>query len=285
MKLIPLGKVACAQDAAIYGDYFFNLGTYGDCQIYSLNSINNANGKEVAPLATFSFEKVGGVPPHSNAACFSKTFYHPDDEFPLLYTNIYNNAGLDNKELLGCACVYRISRDANNFTLKLVQLIKIGFTENASLWCSEGGDVRPYGNFLVENDKFYAYNTKDGDNLTRYFTFVLPSIDDGEFDAKYGIKRVVLTEKDIIDCFDVDYHRYLQGGCAKSNKIYSLEGFSQSIEAPPALRIINLNEKCQETVVLFEELGTDIEPEMIDFSENGDCYYADASGSVYKLIF
>ena len=88
--------------------------------------------------------------PHSNSVVFGNEYYDEQDEFPLLYTNIYNNYAKNDDKLEGVCLVYRIERNEREFTSTLVQIIQIGFVDDENLWTSAGEkeDVRPYGNFV-----------------------------------------------------------------------------------------------------------------------------------------
>ncbi len=77
---------------------------------------------------------------------------------------------------------------------------------------------------------------------------------------------------------------YVQGACCHKGKIYSLEGFTDSADNPPAIRIIDTKLKKEIFFKKFSEFGTNIEPEMIDF-EDDRCYYTDHYGNIYKLFF
>ena len=74
----------------------------------------------------------------------------PADEFPLLYSNVYNNYAKTENKRKGFCCVYRLQRAGESFVTTLVQLIEIGFTEEGviaetsrCLRCDHFG----YGNF------------------------------------------------------------------------------------------------------------------------------------------
>ena len=169
-----------------------------------------------------------------------------------------------------------------------MQIIEIGFVEDDELWKSKGDteDVRPYGNFTIdrENGIYYAFTMRDESKTTRYFSFRLPKLNEGVICEKYNVKKVVLNEKDILQYFDCEYHCYVQGACCHKGKIYSLEGFANSADIPPAIRIIDPQLKEQVYFKKFGDIGIDAEPEMIDF-EDDICYYAEHSGNFYKLYF
>lgn len=271
------------QDGAINNGYLFSFDHRGICTVYEMEKLING----VAEVyAEFPLDKNDLISPHSNSVAFGKDYFDENDEFPLLYTNIYNTYAKEENKLKGVTLVYRIQRDGETFNSTLVQMIEAGFTEDP-LWKSEDGeDVRPYGNCAVDRDAglYYAYTMRDKDSVTRYFSFDLPNVNDGELCEKYGVKRVVLNKGDVRSYFDCDYHHYVQGGCCYDGKIYSLEGFTDSEKNPPAIRIIDAKEEKQIFCKKFIECGTNVEPEMIDFY-NGDCYYTNHHGGFFRIIF
>ena len=98
------------------------------------------------------------------------------------------------------------------------------------------------------------------------------------------MNRVVLQTSDIRWMFDCDYHHFVQGACCHNGKIYSVEGFTNNVKNPPALRIINTKTKQQELYLKFEDLGLVDEAEMIDFKDDV-CYYSDVDGNFYIFEF
>lgn len=267
------------QDGAIYGDFLLRFGRDGICNVYSMPEGNK--------YSKFTLDKADVLMPHSNSVCFGTEFYDTSDEFPLLYSNVYNNYSKSADRQEGTCCVYRIVRNENVFTSKLVQVIKIGFIKNSDYWISGGEieDIRPYGNFVVDidNGKLWVFTMRDGNYTTRYFSFDLPKATYGTYNEKYGANVVILDIEDIKSHFDCEYSRYIQGACYYGNKIFSLEGFS-SEKNPPKLQIIDLSKKEQICTVDLWGMGLVIEPEFIDFYE-GTCYYSDAKGAVYKFDF
>lgn len=166
-------------------------------------------------------------------------------------------------------------------------MIEIGFTDNPDLWCTEdANDVRPYGNFIIDtkNKVYYGFTMRDKTHTTRYFSFNLPTLNDGVWDEKYEINKVILTENDINDYFDCEYHNFIQGACFKDGKIYSLEGFTDHPINHPALRIIDVAQKKQTEYFKFADFCLNIEPEMIDFKDD-ICYYSDNHGNFYRIEF
>ena len=290
MNIKHIAKIKGGQDGVVWNNYLFRFDADGSCYVYDIKQLNKCDSEtvELKEISTFWLDRIEELKPHSNSVMFGKEYYSPEDEFPLLYTNIYNNySGADNP-LKGVCLVYRLQRNGSEFLTTLVQLIEIGFVEDSRYWKSSDDreDIRPYGNFAIdtENGIYYAFTMRDESNTTRYFSFDLPKVSDGVIDEQYGIKKVTLKTCDINDYFDCEYHRFVQGATFHKGKIYSLEGFTDNKENPPAMRIIDVKDKKQIQFVDFVKMGLYIEPELIDF-ENDVCYYADNHGNLYIIEF
>ena len=282
MNIKKLGKVESGQDGAIYNGYLFRFDHAGNCRVYLLSDLS----ENTAPVARFSLDKLDYIVPHSNSVVFGRERYAEEDEFPLLYSNVYNNYAKAEDKKKGITCVYRLERAGDTFTTTLVQLIQVGFTQDP-LWCSpDQEDVRPYGNFVIDAEKglLYSFTMRDQDQTTRYFTFDLPGVRDGIRDEALGIRRVVLEKADVKTYFDCPYHRYIQGACFHEGIIYSVEGFGVDCPEIPAIRLIDVQAQKQLQVHRFPDFGLNIEPEWIDFAD-GLCYYSDAHGDVFQLDF
>ncbi len=288
MKIKQIAKISGGQDGAIWKDQLFRFDSRGKCFVYDLLDIEADKVKELEPFGTFLLDKADLIAPHSNAVSWGTEFFDPSDEYPLLYSNVYNNYANSNDKLIGVCCVYRVERTERIFKTTLVQLIEIGFTNDPLLWKAypDRNGVRPYGNFVIDREAgyYYAFVMRNETLGTRYFKFKIPSLREGELDPIYGVKRVVLTPEDICDKFDCPYHRFIQGAIAYNNNIYSTEGFDSDEINRPAIRVIDLADKNEK--LYFDLLKTDYkcEPEMIDF-HNGTCYYSDAKGNLYSMEF
>ena len=286
MIIKQIAKISNGQDGAIYNNHLFRFDTRGNCQVYDLLDIERDTVKKLEPIGSFILDKAELIVPHSNSVCWGTEFYAPNDEYPLLYSNIYNNYAKADDKLIGVCCVYRVERAGKDFKTTLVQLIEIGFTDDHSLWKAfpDRDGVRPYGNFVIDCEAgyYYAFVMRNETLGTRYFKFKIPSLSDGEADPIYGVKRVVLTPEDICDSFDCPYHRYVQGAIAHGKYIYSTEGFHNDQINRPAIRIIDLDKKMQERYIDLLDAGYQCEPEMIDFY-NGTCYYSDVAGNLYSI--
>jgi hypothetical protein len=209
------------------------------------------------------------------------------DEFPLLYTNIYNTYAKEENRMEGVCCVYRLWREGTAFHTELVQLIRVGFTKDPALWCSpDERDVRPYGNFTIDRARglLYAFTMRDEGETTRYFVFRLPTLRDGVKDGRYGVPVVTLDPTDIVEWFDCPYQHYVQGACTHKGRIYSLEGFTNNEVHAPALRVIDPVQRREIAAYRLAEFGLAIEPELIDFCAER-CIYADHPGNIYEIEF
>ena len=287
MKITPVSKIIGGQDGAFVGNYLLRFSSKGEGYVFDASSLGTGNReeKELPLLCRFSVDKNEPLTPHFNAVVLGNEKFAEEDEFPLLYANIYNNyaSAEDRKE--GMLCAYRLQRNGHQFSMTLVQVIRVAFTWDASLWCSaDTSDVRPYGNFVIDcrNSLLYAFTMRDGEKRTRYFSFKLPKLADGTFSAEYGVPFVTLKKEDILSSFDTEYHAFIQGACFHDGKIYSSEGFSTT--PPAALRIIDPKKKEQLSHFNLADMGYAEEAEWIDF-KNGVCYYSDILGNLFRIDF
>jgi len=275
-------KIASGQDGAIYNGLLFRFGSRGSCCVYDL--------KKKEQVSEFTLDRNDEFSPHSNAVFFGSEKFDESDEFPLLYTNLYNNYAKQEDRREGTLCVYRITREGFEFTTKLLQLIKIGFVNDRSLWKSmdDESDIRPYGNFILdhETNKLHAFVIRDKDKVTRYFEFDMPKLSDGEICPECGLKVVVLTKEMILNRFDANYAYFIQGACVLDGLLYSVEGgtCAPDNKRPSASRLqimdLRAHEQCGD-ISLFDH-GLYNEPEFI-YPYEGILYYADCHGQLYTI--
>ncbi len=267
-----IGNIPKGQDGAIFNGFIFRFDHKGHCNVIKLDNL------EV--LSNFYLDNLELYTPHSNSVCFGNKL-SAKDEFPLLYSNVYNTYRNDEDRREGACLVYKISKNGDEFNSKLLQVIKIAFTKSP-LWISTNvKDVRPYGNFVVDgkNNKLYAFTMRDEDKKTRVFEFNLPSV---LSPSQPEPQTVLLTENDVISYFDCEYTNYMQGAIYFDGKIISVEGFSNNVSFPPALRVFDVLKKEQALKVELTKYGLTIEPEFIEVYNN-QIYYGDCEGNFYKL--
>jgi len=287
MNILKIGKICGNQDGAIFSNYLFRFNDNGNYSVYTLENLDfSKNNGDIKPIFSGKLDRFSEIVPHSNAVFFGSEYFDENDEFPILYSNIYNNYSKDGNMDAVLLC-YRVLRDGENFTTKLIGEIKIGFKDEKGFWRSSiGEDARPYGNFISDknSNKLYAFVMIDKENITRYFAFDMPNLKNGNINESLGVKSVSLNKSDLKAYFDTPYHQYIQGACSKNGLIYSTEGFAYDKEKIPAIRIIDTNKKEQIKYVNLTEFGYFEEPEFIDFY--GDiCIYSDAEGNLYKVEF
>lgn len=258
------------QDGAVFKHYLFKFHSNGDFAVYSMNT--------ETLLGTGSLERSAFLKMHSNSVCFG-SFFSYSDSFPLLYSNVYNSYSAEIEKNLGTVGVYRLGIGYSNL---LVQVIRIGFTDTELWRSSKGSDRSPYGNFVVdpENNRIWFFVTRDETATTRFFCFDLPKVGSGTFDINTATMTTVLTEDDIIDMFDVPYSYYLQGACLHDGKIYSTEGMGTGVN-PTVIRVIDLENRCEDSVVDLQDSGLMKEAELIDYWKDGKFIYGDYKGVNY----
>ncbi len=284
MTITPVSEMDMhAQDGAIYGDYLFRFNAKGLCRVYDACGLS-AGAQNLTRIAEFRISETDPLVPHFNAVCFGTEFFAEGDEFPLMYANLYNNYAKEENRREGVCCVYRVLRSGTEFSMTLVQLIRIGFTDDAVWRSADGKDVRPYGNFVVDTEKnlLHVFTMRDADHTARYFTFRLPTLAESVPDGEFGIPSVTLGKEDILSQFDTEYHLYIQGACCHNGLIYSSEGFNE--RRPPALRVIDPAEKKQIRHMPLMDYGYAVEAEWIDFYD-GKCYYSDVHGTIFLVDF
>ena len=289
MKLFKVADLEMGkdlQDGAIFGNYLFRLHANGHLFVFDVSALGNSDDViSIHPIGDYQIPFTDGVVPHSNTAVFSTEYYDESDEFPLLYLNVYNNYQKNEDKHEGECLVYRILREGSAFSLKLVQILKIGFVNEGELWRSapDYTDIRPYGNFVIDNEKneLHVFTMRDKDKTTRFFSFALPSVFEGEMDEN-GVRHFILKKKDILSCFDTEYFHFVQGACFRRGRIYSTEGFNESIH--PQIRVVDIEQqRLIQTQDLFE-IGLPDEAEFMDFKD-GVCYYGDAKAQIFRVEF
>lgn len=286
MEILKIAKIAGGQDGAVYGKELFRLDHGGRGVVYHVPTLPQ-DGSEATPVATLRLFCDAGLVPHSNAVFFGKEKYEEGDPYPLLYTNIYNNDAGKPEPHLGMLCAYRLFLEGGEVVGRLVQVIRVGFCEDPTLWRASraGHGVRPYGNFILDPDagRLYAFTMRNEALGTRFFAFPMPPTRAGVPSAIAGVREVVLLPGDILARFDMPFYRFVQGACVHRGQIYSTEGFTNDEKNRPAIRVIDPATATERYIDLLS-LGIKEEPEMIDFSD-GVCYYSDLYGTLYTVDF
>ena len=120
MKVVQIAKISSGQDGVIWENELFRFDHLGNCSVYNLNDVKKEKIVELKPFAQFSLDKNHLITPHSNSVSWGADYFQKGDEFPLLYTYIYNNKSKIADNLMGACCVYRLQRDGETFKTILV---------------------------------------------------------------------------------------------------------------------------------------------------------------------
>lgn len=221
-----------AQGACRANDKLFRFNSNGSFNVYDLESKTN--------LGTFS---ITGVPsaPHANVAFWGTEKYAESDPYPIVYINAYNNTALPKGALYGL----RITEAEGTYGMALVQTILIGFTDD-SIWM-ESGDMRPYGNFVLDakNNILYAYTIRDTSQVTRFFAFAMPTLESGD---------KTFAQSDILYRFDVPYIKYPQDNHFDSGNVYIGSGFGDNA-SPARIYVVNMAAQAISSIVDFASIG------------------------------
>jgi len=280
LTVTRIGEIRGMQDGAIYGGYLFRFSSKGLGRVYDA-----ATFEDIAPIA---LDKCDILTPHSNSVSFSGEFWQEGDEFPILYSNLYNTYSKAENRMEGMCCAYRVTRQGTEFTTQLLQVIRVDFVHDGKYWCSENAqDVRPYGNFVVDAPKgqLHAFVMRDESHTTRYFRFALPKITAGVQSNVWGVPVVALTVSDISRQFDGPYIHYMQGATCQDGILYSVEGFHyDDSRGAPGFRVVDTNRGQEVFSAELAPYGLLDEPEFIEIYQ-GRLYYSDTTGAVYQMEF
>jgi len=278
------GVTSGYQDGAAYGNYLFRFANNGEYSVYALDN-------SFETVFSGLLDQADYLVPHSNAVFFGTKKYSAEDEFPLLYCNIYNTYKNETDKKEGLLCVYRVLREGNTFTTELVQLIRIGFVSERGVWRSKTGtDERPYGNFVCDEatGTLYAFVPADVDKVTRLFAFDMPDVSKSTEQMIVGRKKIgalVLSKDDIKDSVDLVYIAYPQGATVIDGILYSLEGFdtSSTTKSLPYLKAFSIASKQLICDIPLAKCGLTSEPELITGTSGNGILFSDITGAVYKL--
>ncbi|MBR1666849.1 MAG: hypothetical protein IJ693_01075 [Bacteroidaceae bacterium] len=244
------------QSATNYGKYLFIFeDKFASITLYDLSA------KEIIytlKLVPHPERNKTSIVYHCNQCCFSKTKFHKNDSFPLLYLsqrrpNEQEGAFID---------VIRIiphitdKKQIDSFNIQKIQRIHLPkMTDKNSLG---------YPNIVVDskNGVFYSYSRNNRINAENHWEavitkFSIPDIKNNE--------EVYLTDEDIIDAFPLGISLYgAQGGFYRKNSIYFVQGFPTTSDPEHNyvyFREINLKQKKVKRTVDMLNNGFKMEPE------------------------
>lgn len=244
-----------AQGMAIYGDTAYLMNDGGLCRVLDLKK-----GSIVRHFNLGSSAKGN----HINNACFGNVD-SKSVELPLLYLSECMGKGR--------CFVEQLVGDSS----RLVQTIE----------AMKNDKNYRMTNWVVDNDNGYLYgvtrNSKElldsAWNVTCHIVkYRRPELDEGF--------NVLLTEKDIIDQFEVIYPNILQGCKIRGGKLYLVTGLQQTLsdrkDAQRAILVIDLKKK--KIIYSFDMTNiTTNEPEDIDYYRGKWLLYCGCEGGIYEL--
>lgn len=239
-----------AQGMAIYEDNAFLMSDGGYCRLLNL----------VTGEVTKSFSLASASEnPHVNNACFGIEKFK-GSEYPVIYISECR------KEEFRC---FVESFDSVAHLRQTIQAQINNKVSGVLIWAIDMDNRYLYSITRIKKTGI-TYNT-----ITKYR---LPNINEG--------KSVVLSEKDILDRFDVIFPNILQGCKVRGKYMYIVTGLQQSLcnreDAKRAIQVINLKEKKLAKTIDLTYVTTN-EPEDIDFYKGKCLLYCGQEGGIYEV--
>lgn len=243
-----------AQGMAVYGDDAFLMNDGGGCRQLDLKT-----GKLKREFKLACAEKN----PHVNNACFGVE-KKENGHFPLIYISECREGG------------FRCFVESLDSVPVLLQTIH----------AQTGDKVVRAINWVVDckNNVFYVVTRVEkhldskGSVRNTITKYRLPRLDEGNI--------VVLTEKDVIDSFDVLFPNILQGCKIKGDYMYLVTGLQQSQshrkDSQRAIQVIDLKKKELAKTIDLTYMTTN-EPEDIDFYNSKCLVYCGQEGGLYEI--
>ena len=248
--VVGLYKGRSAQGMAISGDFAYLFNDGGLCRVLNLETekIDYEFMLECAAKET-----------HVNCACFSKV-YIGESSIPALYvTEFYGKR----------RCFVEVIQ---NGTSRLVQTIELRNQQGKNPFVRE---------WIVDNNEGMLYAiireaNQSEENVIRKFH--LPPLNNA---------NVILTDKDIVDEFTVNFVNGLQGGKIKGRYMYVVTGFTplhgEGKYYDREIKVIDLYKKKLVRSIDLSKVTIN-EPQDIDFYK-GDCLlFAGYTGGIYKVF-
>ena len=240
---------------AVNGDSAYLMSDGGICRVLDL--------KKGYVVRTFNMGS-SAKGNHINNACFGKKDVS-NGQMPLLYLSECMGKGR--------CFVEQIVGDSS----RLVQTIE----------ATKKGKNYRMTNWVVDNEQGYLYGvTRDRNELLdsawnvicHIIKYRIPQLEEGP--------KVYLSEKDIIDHYEVIYPNILQGCKIRGNKMYLLTGLQQSMsyrkDSQRAVLVIDLKKKKLISKIDLTYVTVN-EPEDIDVYKNKWLLYCNGEGGLYEL--
>lgn len=253
-SVVGFYKGRTAQAMAIWKDSAFLMTDGGICRVLNLKSKNIVREFMLASTKEN---------PHVNNACFV-TNKKDERMYPYLY-------------ITECRNQYRcFVEDLNGDVPTIVQEIRVQNeqkTERCLVWAVDYREKALYGITRYtrkQNSKEECVNC-----ITKYR---LPSIDEGF--------QVILSEKDVLDRFEVVFPNILQGCKIRGRYMYIVTGLQESCsdrkDSNRSIMVVDLNNKKLEKSVDLTYITTN-EPEDMDFYKGKALLFCGQEGGIYQI--
>ena len=212
------------QGMDVHGKYLFRSKTGGKCYVYDLSQ-TPAEGGSITKIAQFDF---GSAKASNHAGVLSFTdIYLGADEFPLLLIS----DGSSNPAA-GYCYIERIVRNGNSFQSTL----RVNITLNVSsfyIWTQ----------WHYYNGYLYAFGHKyksDGTTLIKNNRHILTKFNFPSLSLPVP-SLITLTEADIVEQWEMDYHyNYMQGCRFYNDKIFATYGHGTASGYPNKIMVFSL---------------------------------------------
>jgi len=242
------------QGMDVFGDRAYLLYNTGICRIFDL--LSEKIDSEF-PLASASKTN------HANCASFGKEFYEGNN-VPVLYVS-------------ECSSPYRcFVENIRNSKPQIVQTLFAFENERPKLVHDWIVDKR--GGFLYTFTRLGVGNS-DGTVLHSIYKYRLPKLSEGE--------KVILSEKDVLDRFDISFMSMGQGGLVKGRYMYLPVGLSHESDGkrPDAKRAIIIVDLKKQKIKRFVDISNDIldEPEDVAIYNGRLLLYCGQNGGLRML--
>lgn len=243
-----------AQGMAIWGDeaYLFNDG--GGCRVLNLRT-----GKVMREFSLAS----AGKKTHVNAACFGRENADGGSR-PVIYISEYNSPS---------RCFVECLNDTASTLVQTIQAQNKGKAVFVQSWVVDNDGKSLYAIARQSPPKGETHTAKV--KITKYR---LPALSEGA--------NVVLTEKDIMDSYVVDFANGTQGGKVKGRYLYIVSGLQEAsrgqFNAERAIQVVDLKKRKLAKTIDLTYITTN-EPEDMDFYHNKMILYAGQNGGLYQV--
>jgi len=247
-------KKRTAQGIIIFDKYAYLMNDGGLCRKYDLEQ------KKV--VSEFMLASAGSKT-HVNAVCLGEEC-HQQGTMPVVYISECNDR-------YRCF-VEDLSGDKPKL-LQTIQAVYYGKTELNVSWVVDTANNAIYS--VTRDNSIFKTSGTARNIITQYR---LPKISDG--------KEILLTEKDILNRFDIAFPNILQGVKIKGRYMYIVTGLQESMstrqDARRAIQVVDLKKKILKNTIDLTYLTTN-EPEDMDFYKGRCLLFCGQEGGIYHV--